>query len=56
MGYQTRDVVDAMAEDSRLELKTIRADGGASENNFLLQFQADINEGPEIDKSFYPEL
>ena len=42
MCYQTRDVVGAMERDSGIELKALRADGGAVGNNFLMQFQADI--------------
>lgn len=42
MAYQTRDVVNAMLADGGLDLKTLRVDGGAVRNNFLMQFQADI--------------
>lgn len=42
IAYQTKDVLDAMQEDSGIKLKSLRVDGGASANNFLLQFQADI--------------
>ncbi len=42
LAYQTRDVLEAMALDSRIELKELNVDGGASANNFLMQFQADI--------------
>jgi glycerol kinase len=42
MCYQTRDVVEAMERASGINLKEIRADGGAVSNNFLMQFQADI--------------
>ncbi len=42
MAYQTRDVLSAMQDDSGLELKALRVDGGAAANNFLMQFQADI--------------
>lgn len=42
IAYQSRDVIEAMAADSALPLKEIKADGGASNNNFLMQFQADI--------------
>ena len=40
--YQTRDVVEAMEEESGIKLKELRADGGASVNTFLIQFQADM--------------
>ncbi len=42
LAYQTRDVLHAMEEDSKIKLKALRVDGGASANNFLMQFQADI--------------
>lgn len=42
MCYQTRDVVEAMQRDSGIGLREIRADGGAVNNSFLMQFQADI--------------
>jgi glycerol kinase len=40
--FQTRDVIEAMQKDSRLSIKDLRVDGGASANDFLCQFQADI--------------
>jgi len=40
--YQTKDVLNAMQQDSGIELKKLRVDGGAVRNNFLMQFQADI--------------
>ncbi len=40
--YQTKDVLTAMEKDSEMELKSLKVDGGASANNFLMQFQADI--------------
>ncbi len=42
MAYQTKDVLKAMEEDSNIKLKALKVDGGAVENNFLMQFQADI--------------
>ena len=42
LGYQTRDVVDTMQKDSGIEIPVLRVDGGASNNNYLLQFQADL--------------
>ena len=42
IAYQTRDVVEAMQADSGLTLRTLRVDGGAARNDFLLQFQADV--------------
>lgn len=40
--YQTRDVVEAMEQDARIELKGVRVDGGMVGNELLMQFQADI--------------
>jgi glycerol kinase len=42
LAYQTRDVVDAMAADSKKKLRVLRVDGGACANDFLMQFQADV--------------
>jgi glycerol kinase len=42
IAYQTRDVLEAMQEDSKINLKALKVDGGAVANNFLMQFQADI--------------
>jgi glycerol kinase len=42
MAYQTKDILNAMQEDSGLKLSTLKVDGGASSNNILMQFQADI--------------
>ena len=42
IAYQTKDVLDAMALDSSLRPSVMRVDGGASANNFLMQFQADL--------------
>ncbi len=42
MAYQTRDVLDAMQQDAGLTLATLKVDGGASANNALMQFQADV--------------
>lgn len=46
IAYQTSDVLVAMQEDSGIRLAALKVDGGASENNFLMQFQADIIETP----------
>jgi glycerol kinase len=42
MAYQTKDVLLAMEKDSRLKISSLKVDGGASANNLLMQFQADI--------------
>ncbi len=42
IAYQVRDVISAMEEDSKIKLKELKVDGGAVENDFLMQFQSDI--------------
>ncbi len=42
IAYQSRDLIDAMREDSGIELTALKVDGGAVNNNFLMQFQSDI--------------
>lgn len=42
--FLSNDVLQAMANDSGIPLKKIRVDGGGSDNNFLMQFQADISQ------------
>lgn len=44
LAYQTKDILIAMCEDSGVELKKLKVDGGAVKNNFLMQFQSDILE------------
>lgn len=46
IAYQTRDVVDTMVKDTKLPLTALTVNGGASKNNFLMQFQADILQTP----------
>lgn len=42
LAYQTKDVLQAMEQDANTKLKTLRVDGGAVQNNFLMQFQSDL--------------
>ncbi len=42
IAYQTKDVFDLMKKDSGLKITTLKVDGGACQNNFLMQFQADL--------------
>jgi len=42
IAFQTRDVMAAMGQDSGISARVLRVDGGACENDFLMQFQADI--------------
>ena len=48
IAYQTKDILEAMKEDSGIDLKALKVDGGASANNFLLDFQSDILNIPII--------
>lgn len=42
LAYQTKDVFDAMEKDSGIKLRSLKVDGGAARNDFLMQFQSDI--------------
>lgn len=42
MAYQVRDVLEAISSDTGLQMETLKVDGGASNNNLLMQFQADV--------------
>ena len=42
IAFQSAEVIDAMQADAEIELKEVRVDGGATENNLLMQFQADL--------------
>ena len=46
--FQTREVADAMAQDSGVELTSLKVDGGMVHNNLLMQFQADILHVPVV--------
>ncbi|OLN21444.1 glycerol kinase [Domibacillus antri] len=46
LAYQTKDVLEAMEADSSISLKTLRVDGGAVKNTFLMQFQSDLLDVP----------
>lgn len=49
IAYQTRDVKTAMEQDSGIKISSLMVDGGATNNNYLMQFQADIL-GVEVDR------
>jgi len=49
LAYQTKDILNAMEEDSGVTLACLKVDGGASANNILMQFQADIL-GTEVER------
>ena len=42
IAYQTKDLIEAMREDTNISINNLRVDGGASKNNFIMQFQADL--------------
>lgn len=42
IAYQTKDVVELMEQEANIKLSSLKVDGGASQNNFLLEFQSDI--------------
>jgi glycerol kinase len=42
MAYQTKDIIIAMEQDSKIKLRSLKVDGGACANNVLMQFQSDI--------------
>lgn len=46
LAYQVNDVLEAMKADSGIRLTSLRVDGGASANNFLMQFQSDLIAAP----------
>ena len=48
LAYQTRDVVEAMERDSGIALRELRVDGGAAQNDWLMQFQADMMGRPVV--------
>ncbi|NLK73309.1 MAG: glycerol kinase GlpK [Clostridiales bacterium] len=42
IAFQTKDVLNAMEKDAKMKVRTLKVDGGAANNNFLMQFQSDI--------------
>lgn len=44
IAYQTKDLITAMEEDAECKIRSLKVDGGASENELLMQIQADISE------------
>lgn len=46
MAYQSKDVLDAMKQDSQINISSLKVDGGAAANDFLLQFQSDLLQMP----------
>lgn len=55
LAYQTKDIIDVMQKDSGIDISSLKVDGGACRNNYLMQFQSDILgckvERPEIIES-----
>ncbi|MCT6807835.1 MAG: FGGY-family carbohydrate kinase, partial [Bombilactobacillus sp.] len=50
LGYQSRDVIDTMHADTKIKIPKLKVDGGAANNDYLMQFQADIL-GIEIERA-----
>lgn len=48
LAFQSNDVLKAMERDSGVKLGSLKVDGGACKNNFLMQFQADISDAPIV--------
>ncbi len=55
LAYQTKDVLEVMAADSGVGLSSLRVDGGAVSNDFLMQFQSDMLNVP-VDRPFVSEI
>jgi glycerol kinase len=55
LAYQTRDLLDALAEDGAPPLKTLKVDGGVTANSFAMQFVADICE-VEVERPAFQEM
>ena len=55
IAYQSRDIIEAMVSDSGKKLTSLRVDGGATANDFLMQFQADIL-GTPLEKPVITEM
>jgi len=56
IAYQSKDVLAAMERDSGVKLAALNVDGGATANNFLMQFQADILPCPVCRAPVHPSL
>ena len=50
LAYESRDVIDTMHEDTKIQIPKLKVDGGAANNDYLMQFQADIL-GIEIERA-----
>lgn len=55
IAYQVKDLIDLMVKEEGIELKELRADGGPTRNNFLMQFQSDML-GREVVRSTIEEV
>ena len=55
LAYQTKDVIGAMEKDSNKKIVTLKVDGGASANNYLMQFQSDLL-NVEVDRPIMIEV
>lgn len=48
IAYQTRDILQAMLDESGVDISALRVDGGAAKNDFLMQFQSDVLDVPVV--------
>jgi glycerol kinase len=48
IAYQTKEVMDVMVLESKIPILSMKVDGGASQNNFLMQFQSDLLNLPVV--------
>ena len=48
IAYQITDVIEAMSEESQIEITQLRVDGGPTKNQYLMKFQSDIAEKPVL--------
>jgi glycerol kinase len=55
IAYQVKDVIELMESESNIQIKTLKVDGGATNNRFLMQFQADML-NINVSASEVPEL
>ncbi|MEM1580937.1 MAG: glycerol kinase GlpK [Candidatus Bathyarchaeia archaeon] len=55
IAYQIRDVLEVLTRNSGIEIREVKADGGAAKNNFLMQFQADIL-GIPVQRAFIDDM
>jgi len=55
IAYQTKDIIEIMCKEAGIFIKKLRVDGGVSQNNWLMQFQADIL-NLSVERPYYREI